>query len=151
MTTAAKIVDRALQALGVQNELNPADEYLQEQFFDLLIDMLNRWSGINIDIGITLPTVPADDLGEPESTTEGIYTSLAIEGQDIAKVVASAALRRRQKIAYRAIKTAFGIWPEQSMPNSMPIGQGNNLGPRTRRFFPDTNVVGADSTESLGT
>ena len=113
--------------------------------------MLNRWSGINIDIGITLPTVPADDLGEPESTTEGIYTSLAIEGQDIAKVVASAALRRRQKIAYRAIKTAFGIWPEQSMPNSMPIGQGNNLGPRTRRFFPDTNVVGADSTESLGT
>ena len=150
MTTAAKIVNKALISLGVHNELNPPDEYLQEQFFELLIDMLNRWSSINIDLGITLPTVPSDELGEPESTTTALYTSLAIDGQDIAKVTAKAGLRRRQKIAYRDMKAAFGIWPEQSMPSSMPVGQGVNLGPRSKRFFPDTNTVGADSTDSLG-
>jgi len=150
MTTAAKIADKALQALGVQNELNPADEYLQEQFFDLLIEMINRWSSVNIDLGITIPSVPADDLGEPESTTEAIYTSLAIEGQDIAKVAASAALRVRQKKAYRSMKSAFGLWPEQSMPSSMPVGQGNNLGPRSRRYFPDVDTIGADTDTSLG-
>ncbi len=123
MTTAAKIVNKALIALGVHNELNPSDEYLQEQLFELLTDMLNRWSSVNIDLGITLPTVPASELGEPESTTEALYTSLAIDGQDIVKVTASSALRLRQKKAYRAMKAAFGIWPQQSMPPSMPISK----------------------------
>ena len=151
MTTAAKIVNKALIGLGVSNELSPPDEYLQEQLFELLTDMLNRWSSININLGITLPTALASDLGEPESTTTAIYTSLAIDAQDIVKVAASPALRRRQKIAYRDMKAAFGLWPQQSMPSSMPIGQGNNLGPRTVRFFPDVDTVGANSDTGLGT
>jgi hypothetical protein len=150
MTTAATIVNNALIALGVQNELNPPDEYLQEQGFKALIRMLNRWAGIPVGLAVTIPAVPADELGEPESTTEAVETSLAIAMQRIAKVTASNALRRDQKIAYRDMKAAFGLWPEQSMPSSMPLGTGNNLGPRTKRFFPNVETVGADSDTSLG-
>jgi hypothetical protein len=150
MTTAAKIVNKALTALGVHNELNPPDEYLQEQFFELLVEMLNEWAGVPIGLGLTIPTVPADELGEPESSTIAIYLSLAIEGQDTAKVQAKISLRRRQKVSYRKMKAAFGLWPEQSMPPSMPLGQGNNLGPRTKRFFPEVETIGSDADTGLG-
>ena len=102
-------------------------------------------------MGITIPTVPADELGNPESTDDALSTSLAIAGQKIAKVTASAALRKDQKIYYRQMKAAFGLWPQQSMPSSMPIGQGNNIGPRSVRFFPNVNTVGSDSDTGLGT
>jgi hypothetical protein len=150
MATAATIVDNALINLGVHNELNPADEYLQEKFFDTLIKMLNRWSSINLDLGITIPTAPADELGNPESVQEALETSLAIAGQKIAKVLASSSLRKDQKIYYREMKAAFGLWPEQQLPNSMPYGQGINVGPRTRRFFPEPDQVGADTNNSVG-
>jgi len=150
MSTAAAIVNKALQALGVQNELNPPDEFLQEQFFNLLIEIINMLSSINLDLGITIPTAPADLLGEPESTTTAIYTLLAIEGQMIAKVEAKAALRRTQKISYRNMKSAFGLWPTQPFPSSLPFGQGINDGPRTKRFFPEPDTVGADTNTSLG-
>ena len=150
MATASQIIDQSLQALGVQNELSEPDEFLQEQFFKALIRLINRWSSINLDLGITIPTTPADELGNPESTDDALLTSLAIAGQKIAKVIAPGPLRKDQKIYYREMKAAFGLWPEQSMPSSMPFGQGNNLGPRTKRFFPNVDVVGADSNTGVG-
>lgn len=150
MATASQIIDQSLQALGVQNELSDPDEYLQEQFFKALIRLINRWSSINLDLGITIPTVPADELGNPESTDDAMITALAIAGQKIAKVIATAALRKDQKIYYREMKAAFGLWPEQSMPSSMPYGQGNNFGPRNKRFFPEVDRVGADTDTAVG-
>ncbi len=150
MATAAEVINNALINLGVHNELNPEDEYLQERFFETLIKMINRWSSINLDLGITIPTVPADELGNPESTQEAIETSLAIAGQKIAKVTASVALRKDQKIYYREMKAAFGLWPTQPFPSSLPFGQGINDGPRTKRFFPESDTVGADTNTSLG-
>jgi len=51
---------------------------------------------------------------------------------------------------YSEMKAAFGLWPEQSMPSSLPYGQGNNFGPRTKRYFPEVEVVGADSNSAVG-
>lgn len=150
MATASLIVNKALIALGISNELSPPDEYLQEQFFNLLTEMLELWSSVNIQLGITLPTVPSDELGNPDETTMAIYTALAIDGQDTAKVVASAALRVRQKKAYIAMKASFGIWAEQSMPGSLPLGQGVNFGPRSKRYFPEPDSVGSNSDTALG-
>jgi len=150
MATGAVIVRGALLDLGIVNELSPSDSFLEEEFFSALIRLLNRWAAANIALGITIPTVPADDLGNPESVEDCLMASLAIAGQKIAKVRASGALRKDQKIYYRQMKAAFGLWPEQSMPSSMPIGQGNNLGPRTKRFFPEVEVVGADSNTGVG-
>ena len=151
MATATDIITNALTDLGVVNELSPADPYLEEQFFNTLIRLINRWSSVDIALGITIPTVPADELGNPESTDDALSTSLAIAGQKIAKVTASAALRKDQKIYYRQMKAAFGLWPQQSMPSSMPIGAGNNIGPRSTRFFPNVDTVGSDSDTGLGT
>lgn len=151
MATAAEVVDGSLQFLGINNELNPPDPFLQGAFFDELIRMINRWSSVNLDLGITIPTAPAEELGNPASTDDALMTSLAIAGQKIAKVVASAPLRKDQKLYYRQMKAALGLWPEQPFPSSLPLGQGVNLGPRSKRFFPDTLTVGADSSTSLGT
>ena len=150
MATASTIINGALQRLGVFNELTPLDSKLQESLFDTLIDMINRWSSVDISLGITIPTTPADELGNPESTNQCMITSLAIDGQAIVKVEASAALRKNQKIYYRQMKAAFGLWPEQQMPHSLPYGQGNNNGPRNRRFFPEPDTVGSDTDTSLG-
>jgi len=150
MATAAKVINKALTSLGVNNELSPPDEYLQEQFFDLLVEMIELWSSININLGITIPTVPSDELGNPAETDMAMYTTLAMDGQDIVKVSASASLRVKQKRAYGAMKAAYGIWPEQSMPGSMPLGQGVNIGPRSKRYFPEPNSTGANNDTALG-
>lgn len=150
MATAASVVDNALEALGVQNELNPPDEFLQDRFFKALIRLINRWSAADIDVGITIPTVPADELGNPESIEDALITSLAIDGQTIAKVATSNALKKAQKKYYAQMKAAFGLWPEQAFGRNMPFGQGNNFGPRTKRFFPEPNTIGADDSTSLG-
>ena len=150
MATAAAMVDKALTALGVNNELSPPDEYLQEQFFGLLTEMIEVWSSINIQLGITLPTVPSDELGNPPETDMAIYTALAIDGQDTAKVAASAALRVRQKKSYTAMKASYGIWAEQSFPGSLPLGQGVNFGPRSKKYFPEPDSIGANNDTALG-
>lgn len=151
MATGAEIVDGALLELGVVNELSPSDAFLEEKLFDALIRLLHRWAAANIGLGITIPTVPADELGNPESVEDCLMTSLAVAGQKIAKVTASPALRKDQKVYYRQMKADFGLYPEQSMPASMPLGQGNNIGPRSPRFFPEPDTVGSDSNTSLGT
>lgn len=151
MATAAEVIRGAQQFLGIFNELNPPDAFLEGEFFKELIRLINRWSSVNIDLGITISTVPADELENPASTDDALMSSLAIAGQKIAKVIAPASLRKDQKIYYRQMKSAFGLWPEQPFPASLPLGQGVNNGPRAKRFFPDTNTIGADSNTSLGT
>lgn len=150
MATASDIVNEALQVLGIQNELNPPDEYLQEQFFNQLIRMINRWTAANISLGITIPTVPADELGNPDSVEDCLITSLAIAGQKIAKVVAPPSLKGDQRFYYRQMKAAFGLWPQQAFPSSLPVGQGINFGPRSKRYFPEPNAIGSDDNTSLG-
>lgn len=150
MATAATIVNNALINLGVHNELNPEDAYLQERLFENLIKMINRWSSIGVDLGITIPTVPADELGNPESVQTALETTLAIDSQMTVKVTASPALKKMQKISYREMKAAFGLWPEQSTPSSLPLGQGVNTGPRSKRFFPEPERVGADTNNGVG-
>lgn len=141
MTTAASLINQALTDLGVENELSPSDPFLQEQSFNALIRMLNRWLSVGIDLGITLPTVPADDLGNPDDTEDAIATSLAIAVQKIAKRPASPALRKDQKTYYRQMKAVYVSTPVQDYPSSLPLGQGVNLGPRSRRFFPDPEAT----------
>jgi hypothetical protein len=137
MTTAANLISQALIDLGVENELSVPDEFLQSQAFKALIRMINRWTSVGIDLGITIPTVPADDLGNPDDTEDAIATSLAIAVQKIAKRSASASLRKDQKIYYRQMKAVYVPTPVQQYPSSMPFGQGVNIGPRTKRYFPE--------------
>ena len=101
MATATAIVTGALQALGIVNALSAADPFLEEQLFKALIRMINRWSSINLDLGITIPTAPADELGNPESTDDAMMLTLAVNTQQIVKVTASPSLRKNQKIFYR--------------------------------------------------
>ena len=140
MTTAASVINQALVDLGVENQLSPPDPFLQEQAFDALIRMINRWTSVGIDLGITIPTTPADELGNPDDTEDALGTSLAIAVQKIAKRSASAALRKDQKIYYRQMKAVHVSTPVQEYPSSLPFGQGVNTGPRSKRFFPDPNA-----------
>lgn len=140
MATAADVIDGALESLGVNNELSISDPYLEGRLFKALVRLLNRWVEAGIDLSITIPTVAADELGNPSSTDDALITSLAIVSQKIVKTSASLALKKDQKIFYRQMKAAYGLWPQQSMPPTLPFGQGNNLGPRSKRFFPETDT-----------
>ena len=132
MATANEIVQLSLKYLGVQNQLTPADPRVVDDTFDELVDMLNRWASVGIDLGITIPTNISDAL-------------------PIAKVDVSPRLLAKYKRAYRSLKAAYGKRPQQMFPSSLPMGAGVNLGPRSRRFFPEPAVVGTDDNNALGT
>ena len=68
MATANEIVQLSLKYLGVQNQLTPADPRVVDDTFNELVDMLNRWASVGIDLGITIPTDISDELGNPAET-----------------------------------------------------------------------------------
>ena len=151
MATANKILLNSQVELGVANSITPLEGELQQAAFDALVDMLNEWADVNINLGITLPTNPADELGNPVGTDTALSTSLALYTASIFRVDPARTLKRKQKKAYRRLKAAYGLWPAQDMPSSLPLGAGNKPGPYSRRFFPDTDGLGINGDTGLGT
>jgi hypothetical protein len=151
MATANEIVQLSLKYLGVQNQLTPADPRVVDDTFNELVDMLNRWASVGIDLGITIPTDISDELGNPAETKTALASALALEALPVAKVDVTPRLLAKYKRAYRSLKAAYGKHPQQLLPSSLPMGAGVNLGPRSRRFFPEPAVVGTDDNNALGT
>jgi hypothetical protein len=151
MATANEIVQLSLKYLGVQNQLTPVDPRVVNDVFSELIDMLNRWASIGIDLGITIPTDISDELGNPAETKTALASALALEALPIAKVEIKPRVLSKYKRAYRSLKSAYGKTPSQLYPSSLPLGAGVNLGPRSKRYFPEPSIVGADDDSALGT
>jgi len=150
MATANKILQNSQIELGVNNTLTPLEGELQQASFDALVDMLNEWAEVNIALGITIPTNPADELGNPAGTDTALSTQLALYTASIFRIDPSRTLKQKAKKSWRRLKDAYGLWPVQTMPNSLPLGQGNKGGPRTRRFFPNDDQLGINSDAGLG-
>ena len=150
MSTAQTIVDNALQDLGAQTELVPATPDTVARSLEALVDMLNRWASVTINLGITIPVLIGDELGEPSGVKTALESNLAIELQTIVKVDAKPRLFAKAKRSYGSMKAAFGLTPEQSFPASLPLGTGNTQQPRTKKFFAEPDSVGSSNNTGLG-
>ncbi|WP_299083058.1 hypothetical protein [uncultured Paraglaciecola sp.] len=150
MATAQKIVSDALTELRMQSELIPADPQLEQDALDRLIGMLEEWASAGIATGTTIPTLLSSELSNPRDIELGLAHSLALEMSTRAPQEPARRLLRAWRRSRRRIKARYGPNPEQAYPASLPLGQGNNIGPRSKRFFPEPTTLGNNS-DSIGT
>ena len=140
MSTGTAIIQRALQAIGADSIVSPADPDSIVLGFERLNSMLEMWLSIGIVIGFTPLKVPGDELNEPPDTRNGIIASLALQLApyfDNGGVVASPVLERDARLGYANIKNLYQkiVIPNKVVSSTLPVGAGNRHGTGRRVFF----------------
>lgn len=146
MSTGTAIIERALQGIGAHSRVSPASPDSIVLGMEKLNSMLEMWLSQGIAIGFTPLDVPGDELSEPNDTTNGIITNLALElapDFDNGKVVVSPALARNAKVGYLNIKNLYQTLsiPKKVVSSTLPVGAGNQRWSFSRTFFPKGGTI----------
>lgn len=130
MTTAVKIIKKALRRIGVHGLKPVPAEALNEALFTLNA-MLDDWATQDIDIPYFLCEVTADELGEPADTREAIINNLAVlespnwdNGNDTR---VSARLLQNAKMGFLHVIAGYRCFdvPLTVLSSTTPVGAGN--------------------------
>lgn len=128
MSTAKAIVDKALTHITLNTELIPAEAYPQSVAFDELVDMLNDWVSLNIVVtGIQIPADIGDELSEPADAKSALISNLAVRAAPLLNSAVKGGTSGRAKKSYTQIQAKYMVQPQQRMPDTLPVGQGNQF------------------------
>lgn len=148
--TKKQLIQEAFSEIGFSDDFNVQPEDF-ERSLRRLDAMMALWNGKGIRLGYNLPSSPDEsdidsDSGLSDVAYEAAFMNLALRiapgyGKTTNQVTAVAAKQAYDTLLARA------VFPTpQPMPNTMPIGAGNNRRSQ-RRFFPTPAPVldaGAD-------
>lgn len=103
--------------------------------------MMGTWNGRGVRLGYPLTSNP--DAAEldvesniPDSSTEAVYTNLAIRIAPIVGKTASVETNRAARSSYTELLGRFAMPQEQQLPALMPAGAGNKPWRRDDPFLP---------------
>lgn len=135
MSQASEIVNAALRLLNLYSDVLPVVPEHQSLAFDAFKDMLNAWEENEVNLPLDIPNDIDDQLDEDEWITKGLKYNLAVEAApylqvDPSQTVISIASDCYDTIVVKAVDSADVIYP-----NTLPLGQGNRRGPKSRVFF----------------
>jgi len=149
MTTGTKIVQSALQKIGVNSPLQPANPESLELGKDTLNGMIAQWEDNGILMGCVPLKVIGSELSEPHSAKNAIIYNLAIAlSPDFPGSQVSNTLQTQANKGYNLIKR---IWKEIEVPKrkargGYPKGQGHRVeyidGFWEETFFEEGEEVG---------
>lgn len=146
MATAAYQITRALYLNGAAAPINPASPELKQIAFETLIDMLVEWAALDINLGITIPVNQTDELVNPPDTNQVIQYQLAIRTAPFFKLTAPMSVMGEAARLYDALLTTYAPHPLPEWPDTLPVGQGNMRGTKSRVFMPTSSGL----TDSSG-
>ncbi len=136
MATAISLVTRALFLNGASSQINPASPELIQLAFQDLIDMLVEWAALNINLGVTIPENPADEINNPPDTNQVIRYQLAVYSAPTFQVQAPIEVKGLAARLYTNLLTTYAPHPLPEWTDTLPIGSGNTRGTKPRVFFP---------------
>lgn len=147
MSTGAKIIERALEAIGAHSAVSPASSGSIILGMEELNSMLEMWLSNDIAIGFTPLSVPSEELNEAADTRNGIISNLAVQLApffDNGKVIVSPALQRDATVSYNRIASLYQnlTIPAKVVSSTLPVGQGNNRYFRSRTYFSRGQTIG---------
>ena len=150
MATSISLINDALFSIGATSTINPAAPELINASFRRMIQWITQMTasgiliaedsnGVPIAINIaTLPTDPASELGNAPATDLSLAAGLAPWVAPLFKITlapgspAKAAADHAMQYLYTvSMLPNLPEWPE-----TLPIGAGNERGPKGRVFFP---------------
>jgi hypothetical protein len=146
VTTAIDLITPALYLNGASSPINPASQELKNLTFTALVDMLVEWAALNINLGIAIPTNPADELNNPPDTNQVIQYQLAILSAPLFQLDAPYSVKSKGAVLYTNLLTTYAPHPLPEWPDTLPVGSGNMRGSKARVFFPTSEAL----TDSSG-
>lgn len=136
MATAISIVNKALSLAGVATVIKPADPLLINESFNELVDMLNEFVELGLSLNITIPTDSADEVGNPAWSDAAFRTMLAVRVGPIFQKDTPIAVKVRAFDQENILLTRSAPFPLPEYPDNLPIGSGNERGPKSRVYYP---------------
>lgn len=136
MSTAISRITRALYLNGAASPINPASQELIQITFEDLISMLVGWAALNIDLGITIPTNPSDELNNPPDTDLVIAYQLSVLSAPTFRIDAPMPVKTKAAILWTELLTTYAPHPLPEWTDTLPVGAGNMRGSNPRVYFP---------------
>ena len=146
MSTGIVIIERALQQIGANSVVAPAEPERIIFVMESLNSMLELWLSDNIEIGFTPLQIPSDELDEPIDATNAIIDNLAVTiapALDNGKTIVSATLINNANSGFNRIRKHYQrlTIPGKVVSSTLPVGAGNQRGFRQRAFFPKGSTL----------
>lgn len=143
MTTATELIDLAAERIGARSLAKPLNSASRARMFDLLRTMLARWEANGLQLTITIPVSITDDLGEQGWATDAISYSLGRASAPTLRLSQNLDMEFKQQeaLAWQDVQIFAGPRPQQPYPGNLPLGKGNNTGPRGRRYWPEPQTI----------
>jgi len=128
MTVGTKIIEGALEEIGVHSVVSPANPESIQTVKDMLNGMIAEWEDDGILMGCVPLKEPGSELSEPLGTKNGIQFNLAIiAAPKFPGAIVSNLLIKNANKTYNKIERR---WKTITIPNAkargtLPKGQGN--------------------------
>ena len=147
MTTGTELTKRALEMLGADSPLAPANIESITRGRAVLMSMLEMWLTDNIVLGFSPIDKNGEELNEPTDTTNGIVSNLAIIMEPMFPGISDPGLARLAAKQKRDIERSYRSLtiPKKVVSSTLPRGAGNrhrNFGGRGDEFFPEGSTLG---------
>lgn len=157
MWTKRQIIEKAFSEIGLASyvfDITPAemDDCLQR-----MDSMIAEWESLGIRLGYYLPANPDDSdedqpSGLPDTSVRAVYTNLALSIAPTFGKIVSAETKSSARQGFNAVMSRFSVIPEQQLPGTLPVGQGNRMYANGKGWAPffrppvDRLLAGQDST-----
>lgn len=145
MTTANDLITQAAEMIGATSTVNPLAPSSIKRMFTILLQFLDNLESNNTIIGLVIPVNQTDDLQEPGYATEMLITNLAVKSAPSLRLTAPLEVRLMSGQLMQDVMRRDNPRPQQPYPDNLPLGKGNNTGPRGRRYWPVPNTIDTES------
>lgn len=145
MTTANDLITQAAEMIGATSTVNPLAPSSIQRMFTILLQFLDNLESNNTIIGLVIPTKLADNLEEPGYATEMLINNLAVKSAPALRLSASMDVKLLAGQLMQDVMRRDNPRPQQPYPDNLPLGKGNNTGPRGRRYWPVPNNIDTES------
>ena len=149
MSTAIDLITPALYLNGASSPINPASPELKNETFNVLVNMLIEWSSLNINLGVTIPTNPTDELNNPPDTNEVIKYQLAVRSAPYFQLTAPMSVMGEAAKLYSNLLTVYAPHSLPEWTDTLPVGAGNTRGSKPRVYFPTPEGLTDDQGNPL--
>lgn len=142
MTTALQIVNGAAEKLGVKTAESPLEAADAQSILDEMNDLLQEWA----DIGLTPQFGEITDLTSTvaidRNAVSAAKNNLALRIAPTFQRIVSQALASMADTSLRALETSSVYIGEIALPDTLPVGSGNECGTRyfNDRFFDENKT-----------
>ena len=135
MSEATEIVNGALELLNLKSQVLAVDPEHEKRAFVAFRDMLYTWEKNEICLDLYIPNEINDDLDEAEWLTKALKFQLAVESAPYLKAAVPDDVKKIAEDCYDTLLIHSIKESPTEYPNTLPLGQGNRRGHRSRVFF----------------